>query len=267
MTQTIANIGFRREWHEAFKELGFRAAPRGAGFRHNGLSVKPDSGWLTATAATSGGGDALAGQLDKPGLWKQIGEGKAARRQFDLRLAAIGSAATLGEDGQEAADPLESCIAWAAATALEDLPAGWECPPREEVESWIPAEGLTLRCGELVRQGTLVCQPDRLALRMPLVNEIPVDLPEARGEWLRAVLLDAHNRWRMVRIGIQGPAERRSVVAEVDLSGVPAAVAEAFVKAGLDALRWVVSWLVRSAGLVADARIALRLCEIGPERA
>jgi len=253
-------------WHSALKELGFRRARNGSGFRHNGLVVKPRRRWLVATARGAKGEDPLCGRLGKPGLWKPVTEGTKVRREFHLPLSVLSVEAVPGDEDEEAADPLEACVRWISATALDDVPAGWECPARDEVESWIPDGGLTLRSGTLVRQGTLVCGPDRLALRIPLVREVHAGLSEARRAWLGELLLDAQNRWRMVRIGLEGDPGREAVMAEVDLSGAPPVVLEALFRTGLDALRWVASWLVMSAGLVADARVGSRLCEIGPER-
>lgn len=255
------------QWHEELTSLGFRATRDKSRYRQNGLSVETQRRWLTATAKTPNSRDPLNELLGKPGLWKVIDDGQGPRRQFHLPLAALAIESDLDVDGQEAPDPLEACLAWVSATSQDDLPVGWECPPRDEVESWLPAGGLTFRSGELVRQGSLVCEADRLALRMPLVTEVPRELPEARGAWLHELLRDGRNRWRMVRIGVEGPPGQQAVVAEVDLSGVPASAAEVCVKTGLDALRWVTFWLVRSAGLVADARVACRLVETGPERA
>ena len=253
-------------WRSALKDLGFRRARDGSGFRQNGLAVKPQRRWLVATAGAGKEEDALFGRLGKPGLWKLVTDGAELRREFHLPLSVLSVQEVLGEGDEEAPDPLEGCLGWASATALEDIPAGWECPSRDEVESWIPEGGLTLRTGGLVRQGSLVCGSDRLALRIPIVTEVPAALSEARRAWLRALLLDAQDRWRMVRIGIEGQADRPAVVAEVDLSGAPPVVIEALFRISLDALRWVTSWLVRSAGLVADARVACRICETGPER-
>jgi len=253
-------------WRSALKELGFRRARNGSGFRHNGLVVKPQRRWLVATASGGKDDDPLCGQLGKPGLWKLVTDGPKVRREFHLPLGVLSVEEVLGEGDEDAPDPLEVCMGWVSATALDDLPAGWECPARDEVESWIPDGGLTLRSGALVRQGSLVCGSDRLALRMPIVSEVHAGLSEARRAWLRELLLDAQNRWRMVRIGIEGEPDHQAIAAEVDLSGAPAVVLEALFRISLDALRWVASWLVMSAGLVADARVGCRLCETGPER-
>jgi hypothetical protein len=253
-------------WRAALGELGFRRTRDGSRFRHNGLAVTPQRRWLVASARGGKGEDPLCGQLGKPGLWKPVTGGTKSRREFHLPLAVLSVEEVLGEGEEDAPDPLEVCLGWASATALDDLPAGWECPAREEIESWIPEGGLTVRSDDLVRQGSLVCGPDRLALRMPIVHEVHAGLSEARRAWLRELLLDAQDRWYMVRIGFVGEADRPAIAAEVDLSGAPRVVLEAVFRIGLDALRWVVLWLVRSAGLVADARVGCRICETGPER-
>lgn len=253
-------------WESALRELGFRRGRNGSGFRQNGLAVKPQRRWLVATARDGKDDDPLCGQLGKPGLWKLVADGAKLRREFHLPTSVLSVPALPEEGDEDAPDPLEQCLAWASATALDDLPAGWECPSRDEVESWIPDGALTLRSGALVRQGTLVCGPDRLALRIPIVTEVPAGLSEARREWLRELLVDAQDRWQMVRLGIEGEPGHQSATAEVDLSGAPRVVLEALFGISLAALRWVVSWLITSAGLVADVRVDCRLCETGPVR-
>lgn len=257
-------------WHSDLKAMGFRRSRSGTGFQHNGLAVRPDRRWLTAAAKAGREEDPLWGQLGRPGLWKPVSSAPQVQREFHLPLSVLSAGGSAGEDGEEdeeAPDLLEACVAWASATAIDDLPAGWECPARDEVESWIPQGGLTLQAGRLVRQGSLICQRDRLALRMPIVAELSGELSRSRRGWLEEILLDAQDRWRMVRIGMEGQPEQPGVAAEVDLSGAPPVVLEALFTISLDALRWVASWLVKSAGLVADARVGVAICETGPERA
>jgi hypothetical protein len=253
-------------WQAALGDLGFRRSADGSTFRQNGMAVLPQGKWLTATARASQGEDPLTGQLGRPGLWKMVTDSGSARREFHLPLAVLrGEHLPDGED-QESVDPLEACLAWAMATERDDLPAGWECPPREQVEAWVPEGGLTLQSGPIVRQGTLLCQPDRLALRMSIVGEVSGEVSAARRAWLRAVLVDGQDRWRLVRVGEEGAPGRPSIVAEVDLSGAPWVVLHGLFQISLEALRWTSAWLVQSASLLADARVGCRIWETGPER-
>lgn len=247
----------------SLEALGFRRSRNRSSYRRNGLSIAPQHGWLTVRAKAEKGADPLWGQSGKPGLWKTVAkkDRKGHRREFDLPLGVLAGPPIWTGDDQPPRSPLEACLEWVTATAGGGLPDGWECPPREQIESWIPHQGLTLRSGPFVRQGSLVYAPNRLALWFPIVNELSDEISEARRSWLREVLCDGQNRWRMVRVGFSGAARRPAVGAEVDLSGAPVPVLEDLFRAGLDALRWVVSWLIWSVGLLADARVSCRVWE------
>jgi hypothetical protein len=169
----------------------------------------------------------------------------------------------LDEDWESTAeDVLAECKAWALSTAVGRLADGWRPPPREEVESWIPGGGLSLRAETQARQVGLVHEANRLALVCPILPRLPAELPAARRDWLRALLMDGQDRWRMVRIGLT----ETSALAEVDFSGVPPAIGESVFRTGLGALRWVVAWLVESAAFLADTSVACPALEVCPAR-
>jgi hypothetical protein len=247
----------------ALEGLGFRRARRGRGYRHNGLAVTWDHRWLTFETKAEPGADPLWAPIGQPGLWKPAvpPKPKRPRRELHLPLAVLSAGEPWADDGEEAADPLRACLDWAAATAKGALPKGWKSPPRDLVESWIPRGGLVVRSGPLLRQGELRYGPERLGLRFPLAGELSEQISLVRRDWLGQVLADAGNRWRMVRVGFCGQAERPAARAEVDFSGAPAAVLEGLFRAGLDAIRWVVSWSLWSVGFLGDARVACRCWE------
>jgi hypothetical protein len=209
-----------------------------------------------------GVGDPLWGQMGQPGLWKTIVPPKPRRprRELHLPLDVIAEGEPW-DDGDETAGPLRACLDWAAATAKGELPGGWKSPPRELVESWIPRGGLVIQSGPLLGQGSLCYGPSRLALRFPLAGELSEGISLVRRDWLAQVLAEVENRWRMVRVGFCGAADRPAVQAEVDFSGAPHPVLEGLFKAGLDAMRWVVSWSLWSVGFLCDARVACRSWE------
>jgi len=184
------------------------------------------------------------------------------RREFHLPMAAVSREVDWATDLSEPAVPLEACLRWAEATARGELPAGWQSPPREQLESWIPHGGLVLQSGPLLKQGSLVRAPDRLALCFTIVNELSEDLSTARRRRLADVLRESSDRWRMVRVGLEGSADRPAVKAEIDLSGAPHPVLEDLFRAGLDALRLVVSWFLWPATFLADGRVACRAWEM-----
>ncbi len=206
------------------KTMGFRAADNRSSYRRNGLSVSLRPHWLVAKTAAAADIDPLHGQLGSPGLWKIVADGDGLSREFHLPLACLFSEQEemLDEDSVEGADPFQDCLQWIAAAAAGELPAGWQCPPPSEIESWLPPGGLTVQSGPLLCQGSLCCEPNCLRLRFPLAA--PVDrerLAPARLACLRDVLIDAQNRWNMVRVGMFGTPRQATPMTEVDLSGAP----------------------------------------------
>jgi len=242
---------------------GFHRARRGSGYRHNGLCVTSDHAWLNVQGRANKTAEPLRDQLGKPGLWKTVVERKPkrARREFHLPLSVLAGSDLWADDGEEPTDPLQACLAWAAATARGEVPPGWKSPPREQVEAWVPNRSLVLQSGPLLRQGSLHYAPNRLGLSFPIVNELSADISLARRDWLGEVLIETENRWRMVRVGFDGQADRPAIKAEVDFSGAPHLVLEGLVKAGLDAIRWVVSWSLWSVAFLCDTRVTCRLWE------
>jgi hypothetical protein len=258
--------------HASLEACGFRRARRGAGYRRNGLRVTLGHRWLTVQAKAAPSGDPAAEQrveplgapgLGAPGLWKTVVVGRRGRRkrEFHLPLSVLADGEAWAEDGEEAPSPLQTCLDWAAATLGGEVPPGWVCPPRAEVESWVPPRSLAIQSGPLLRHGTIVCDPSRLALSYPLAGGVPDDLSPARRELLGRVLADAESRWRMVRVGWDGSQDRPAIRAEVDFTGAPKEVLEGLVRAGVDAIRWVVSWSLWSVALLCDTRVACRAWE------
>lgn len=232
-------------WHAELTDRGFR--PDGAEYRRNGTTFRPGARWSTLRATKSDNNNPLMGYLACPGLWKAArGAGGEVAPVFEIPEAAF----TRGGDDEDG-EPVEAargvCLDWALATAGGESRAAWAPPPLAEVESWVGIGRLTVQHGPWLRQGELIHRPDRLALRLPLVPAVPEDLAPPRRAWLEEVLADAQDRWRMVRVGLVGSA----AVAEVDLSGCPAALLEGLFRTGLDCLRWVVAWLVASADFLA----------------
>jgi hypothetical protein len=113
-------------------------------------------------------------------------------------------------------------------------------------------EGLTVQCGPFARQGELICTPKRLALRVPLIFNVCDDLAESHYYWLRNLLIDAQNRWKMVRIGFRYGSSETSVQAEVDLSGAPLSVLSGLFTIALSALHAVAAWVVPSAEFLVE---------------
>ncbi len=261
--------------HAAMEAAGFQRARRGKSYRHHGLTVTSDDRWLTVRAKVDPGHDPC--QLGQPALWKTVVSGdQRVRREFHVPLALVEGgdawADAADDDLAEGRNPLEACLDWAACTAGGEVPPGWTSPPREQVEEWLPAGKLAIQSGPLLRQGALEYASNRLGLAMPIAPAAPAapavsaELSPARRELLRRVLVDAQNRWRMVRVGMESGQDRPVVRAEVDFRGAPHFLLEGLFRVGLDALRWVVSWSLWSVALLSDAGVTCRAWEAGFEK-
>jgi len=210
--------------------------------------------WGRFEAPNSKRGNVLANQLGRPGLWKlRSGEHGKARGVFDLPPAVL---------PREGADTerFQALARWAQSTSRGKPDKSWTPPPREEIERGLPEMALTLQVGAIALQGTMTHDTRRLAFGFPIVERIPGELPAARMAWLRELLTDGQDRWRLVRIGLTGDEAR----AEVDLSGAPHDALESLVAIGIDALRLVVSSLAEPAEFLVHGAEGCRALEFPP---
>ncbi len=166
-----------------------------------------------------------------------------------------------GGTHRDGADPLSLWLAWALATKDGEAPDRWRCPPSSEIELWAGSGPPLVRAGAIIRQGMIVSGEHRLALRIPILPRICAPLPEHRAVWLAALLEDAGRRWRMVRIGTPRDAAAPLALAEIDLTGAPAALLPELVRNGVQALRLVVEWLVSPAAFLANGDLPSRALE------
>jgi hypothetical protein len=227
------------------------------------LGIEPieDAGWrLYQFREDAAPGHLLEGERARLGLWKRVPgpvPGVTLCR-FDLP-PGLADAADIDPTDPTATDPSDACLDWVLATARGEQPHGWEAPEQAEVDAWMPRGSRTLQVGPFVRQATVHLAEGRLAVTMPVVAT-SVELSVHRRACLRVLLEDAQVRWRMIRLRAtrlalaEGGAGQ--VIAEADLTGAPRGWQPQLVACGLDALRCVVSWLILSAGLLADARVA-----------
>jgi hypothetical protein len=259
----FANRGSDR-LHAALTKLGFTRQRDSDAYRHNGVMFRPEPDWIALRSSEALlDVDPLQGLLGTPGPWKHITESDGSvRKHFELPRVALDSVVGADVDG-EAETTCADWLWWALATDQGGIPAGWQPPERAEIDTWMSPASLTIQCGPIVRQGQLLYGPDKLALRFPILAGSPTGLSEARRLWLRDVLLEAQDRWRMVRIGLS----ETGADAEIDLTGVPPEMAESLFKTSLDALRWVVEWLALSAAFLADPRVECQAWEVRPLRA
>ena len=248
---------------ETLARLGF--APEAGGYRCGDLRFTIGPQWcvLETPAPDAAPVDDLHAGIAAPGLWKVVRAGHARRNIFSLPRRVWDTALSADADGE--AGVAEQCVRWALDTAGEFSSSEWQAPSRALVESWFAPEQLTVLAGVVVRQGELICDTDRLAIRFPLVPEIPEDLPESRAAWLRLLLEEAQHRWHLVRLGFARDGDGvLSAVAEVDLTGVPHELAEDLFVLSLEALRWVVRWLAEPTDWLADVAVTSELLAVCP---
>lgn len=243
---------------------GYRRHPSGVVFAADGRRPHLE------TACRGTNTDPLLHQLGRPGLWKAVkGENGRIVRVFDLPLAAmrdVDGRSDLDID-EEIVSPFYSLVDWALRTVDGEAPTGWRLPPRDELEVLMPSEALTVQCGTEARQGELTYEPSCLALRYALARDVREDLPRARSDWLREVLLSAQNYWQIARVGFVGDASNPSVLAEADLTGVPHSLLDRVLEDALAALKCLVQWIVRSVAFLVDRKSrceALEVCGIRP---
>ena len=269
-------------WHAVLVELGFTAAGDSQIYSHPGSSVarlgqvseyQPDAivfdvkaGWGALRAEwRPQPQELLHEQLGQPGLWKTRVDGIAYEVQpiFEVppTILAVADPRSQGEEG---AWLMRDTLAWGLATAGGKPATDWELPARHLVDACLPQEHLTVQVGHVLRQISVVYEPDHLALSCTLLPRLPGDLPPGRSRWLEELLLEGHNRWKLVRIGV---APDDVVLAEVDLTGVPASVLDPLLRTGLEALRYAVGGLVQAADFLADGSVPCRALEVHTPRA
>lgn len=241
--------------------LGFYPARGGCGYRAEDLLFEFAADWaVISSACSSRSHDPLGAQPGKPGPWRwTVPAGrKRTRCLFELPSRLI----TADRFGQHDGSILEEIVTWARATRSGNtVSLDWTPPPLELIHTWLPESGMTVRSGALARQGAIDCSPQRLALEFPVVV-YPADLPSARWQWLRELLLDAQKRWHMVRFGIAG----QKVQAQIDLTGAPQSVLEPLLPVALECLRWVVSRVLEPAQFLVDGSIDCRVLSLEPDR-
>ena len=252
----------RHPWHEKLTRLGFVAEEKS--FRLDGVVVRQSGGWMTLE--TNGEPPSESTQRepqDQLGLWKTILTSAGPRRLFEIPADLVVD--EMDEEISSAeSQSLESFVRWAMHSADNRIPKDWVFPARELVESWLPANALTAQIGAIVRQGKMILTPERWTLRFPILTSVPADLPEARTQWLRELVSDAQNQWRMIRFALIAESGNGAFVAEIDFTGAPHSTP--LFLTGLDGLKHAVAWLVEPAEILADATVVSRALANGPNK-
>lgn len=255
MPKPKPNQPVRAGWEKELAAAGFAAGRAGGCHTSNGIALRFTDRWISLESdALCKTADPLSLQMGKPALWKCIRTPAGHMRQmFEFPLWVVASTAPDFDDEiEKAVSPLQAMLAWALDTLNRERLDGWRPPTCRQVQSMLPAKALTVQCDAVARQGELVCKPQRLAFRFPILLRIPEDLSEARLYWLRRLLAETQNRWKLVRTGFNSGRIRTAALAEVDLSGAPPGVLPDLVNIALAALKGAVAWAVPSAAFLID---------------
>lgn len=244
----LADAGFRR------RRKGGYCRGKLALRRCDGWAILTDSSKMPKTQSTR----LLARHSRATGPWKLVTiNGKPSWiAEFPLNALQAES------NAEEPKPPLIQCLDWALETAGVETASVWDPPSEAEVRAWISGSELTIHSHRHVRQISLQCSDNQLKLSVPIVAEIPAELPESRDSWLRDLLLATQDQWRMVRVVDTSNGASRSAVAELDLTGAPHAILETLFTVGLQSLRYAVQWSVQSADLLVDLGVTCRAWEV-----
>jgi len=198
--------------------------------------------------------DPLNALLGEPGLWKIVtDEAHQPWKIFEFPQVVVAENNPACEPLNEAAkSALPAALQWAGDTLAGKRINGWRSPPKQEMMALLDPKSLTVDCGRHARQGELVYRPKCLALRFPLIFDVPDDLPDTHHFWLRNLLIDAQNRWKLVRIGFRDKSSAAAVQAEVDLTGAPHGMLVGLIEVAVSALQAVVAWVVPPAEFLVE---------------
>jgi len=194
-------------------------------------------------------------QMGSPGLWKTVLRDSGLRCVFEFPDWTLSGPEEDEWNEPEGVATLDLVFAWAKEVVHGRVPPGWHPPVAAVAQSWLRDGALTVLSRGLLRQGQMILSADRWALRMPLVEQVPGDLPPERRIALEDLLLEAQSRWAMARVGFHPQAGGTGIIAEVDLTGAPHR--EPLLLAALEALRSVTAWVVEPAELLADVRVEI----------
>ncbi len=247
---------------------GFSRGKGCRGYTLDGLTFRLDDSWpILETGPQKTSTDPLLELASRPGFWKCVTKNGRVCARFDLPPSVICPPETGLEDPRgDGASPFLSMLKWALGTADGSVPTGWLAPECEDPMGMIPRNGLTVQIGVHARQGRPVMEPALFALQVPILSDLPEDLAERRKNWLRWILIEAQNRWRLVRIVFTGHGSVPRVYAEANLTGVPHSLLPELIPVALTALRSAVEWVIEPAVFLVSGPDDCRALETDPLR-
>ncbi|MBU1695070.1 MAG: hypothetical protein KJ726_09175 [Verrucomicrobia bacterium] len=221
---------------------------KGAPFLRDGAFRRESAGWSRMTF---------------PAAVRDVSLDRARQRRGPWRLwvgyiyepaswvADIPSRVLNGDDGSErqtsVADWLRSCFA-----QDHSVDPAWTPPRESDLAEWLPPAARTIRFGRELRELTVVRKDRSLVLRIPLAPAFPADT--RRRARANQLLFDWQRNVWMVRFVA---SEEVGLVAETDLTGVPAGAAEDLVRAAADCLRHATGPILPALGLLQDETVSL----------
>jgi hypothetical protein len=242
-----SNIYSKKKCESALAAAGFSLSHASQRDNPEAIKLKLDQQWIQLiTNSPQGTSDPLKTLMGRPGLWKlTAGSDCRPRKVFEFPLFILSDHHPDVETVYaETKSPLSAALRWAKSTLSGRRIDEWRSPSKQETMDLISSQSLTVQCGAYARQGELICRPKRLALRFPLILQVPDDLPDPNYYWLRKLLVDAQNRWKLVRIGFRGESSTISAQAEIDLTGTPHSVLAGLLAISLSVLQAVTIWVV-----------------------
>jgi hypothetical protein len=252
--QIPSSIHIPLPWQEALGRVGFEVWD--GSFRLNGFRFALEGNWgILVDTRSRAPEDCLRDAVDELGLWKWVRKGGQLRRVFEVGWPGWC-------EGDEALRAVEVLLRWALGVASG---AGERTAPQTSLlypPNWTETVPLRIQRSTIVREGYWVNRLGRLSARIPVLLEIPSDVPAERRQWMEALLLDAQDRWRLVRFGIVQEKQHETAIASVDLTGGPSFTD--LISASVEALKAGVAWLAESAEMLADLRVASRMLAESP---
>jgi hypothetical protein len=195
-------------------------------------------------------------QLGQPGLWKYVISDNMTKRRFDIPPDTL--TLPLANSSERAVNSVfKEFISWAILTAdQKPLPKSSYLPSWKEMG--LSMNDFVIQYDRFIRNICLVNENQALALRLSLLSFVP-KLDKPRLGYLRRILIDAQNRWRLVRITLGHPGE--SIEAEINFSGAPGSILRILIQSGLNVLSSLCKWLIVSVDLLADASLQSNIFE------
>jgi hypothetical protein len=245
----------KTECQRALVAAGFSLKRGKQGDTSGSIRLWFDGQWLQLVSESAlNVSDPLVALMGDPGLWKFVTNKKGhLLKVFEFPLDIVSERCP---DPEESSDVAKSSLAtifqWARDTLNGQRLNGWHRPAGQELMELLAPRNLTVQCGRFARQAELICKPKRLALRLPLIFCVSDDLPDIHYAWLRKLLIDAQDRWKLVRIGFRDDSSKTAVQAEVDLTGAPHSVLAGLLSVASAALRAVATWVIPSAEFLAE---------------